>query len=392
MTIKGAAGDDVPLRLSQETTARTATGLLALEDGTILEGHGFGAVGEAVGEICFNTAMTGYQEILTDPSYAAQIVTFTFPHIGNVGVNDEDIENAADNAAIAARGAIVRADITSPSNHRSRLDLEAWLKRRGIIGLGHVDTRALTIRIREQGMPKGVIAHNPTGRFDREALVERARNWPGLVGMDLAKEVSTERPFVVPGEGHHAVLIDFGVKQNILNCLQTAGCKVTVVPAQTSYDDIMAYQPDGVVLSNGPGDPAATAAYAVPVIQQLIEAKVPLFGICLGHQLMALSVGARTIKMEQGHHGANHPVKDHASGKVEIVSMNHGFAVDEASLPDRVESTYTSLFDGTNAGIRVKDAPAMAVQHHPEASPGPEDSFPVFDRFVELLRTYERAA
>ena len=392
MTIKGAAGDDVPLRLSQETTARTATGLLALEDGTILEGHGFGAVGEAVGEICFNTAMTGYQEILTDPSYAAQIVTFTFPHIGNVGVNDEDIENAADNAAIAARGAIVRADITSPSNHRSRLDLEAWLKRRGIIGLGHVDTRALTIRIREQGMPKGVIAHNPTGRFDREALVERARNWPGLVGMDLAKEVSTERPFVVPGEGPHAVLIDFGVKQNILNCLQTAGCKVTVVPAQTSYDDIMAYQPDGVVLSNGPGDPAATAAYAVPVIQQLIEAKVPLFGICLGHQLMALSVGARTIKMEQGHHGANHPVKDHASGKVEIVSMNHGFAVDEASLPDRVESTYTSLFDGTNAGIRVKDAPAMAVQHHPEASPGPEDSFPVFDRFVELLRTYERAA
>ena len=392
MTLKGAAGDDVPLRLSQETTARTATGLLALEDGTILEGHGFGAVGEAVGEICFNTAMTGYQEILTDPSYAAQIVTFTFPHIGNVGVNDEDIENAADNAAIAARGAIVRADVTSPSNHRSRLDLEAWLKRRGIIGLGSVDTRALTIRIREQGMPKGVIAHNPTGRFDREALVERARNWSGLVGMDLAKEVSTQRPFVVPGEGPHAVLLDFGVKQNILNCLQTAGCKVTVVPAQTSYEDIMAYQPDGVVLSNGPGDPAATAEYAVPVIQKLMEAKVPLFGICLGHQLMALSVGARTMKMEQGHHGANHPVKDHASGKVEIVSMNHGFAVDEASLPDWVESTYTSLFDGTNAGIRVKDAPAMAVQHHPEASPGPEDSFPVFAQFVELLRTYERAA
>ena len=382
----------MPLRLSQETAARTVTGLLVLSDGTILEGQGFGAVGEAVGEVCFNTAMTGYQEILTDPSYASQIVTFTFPHIGNVGVNDEDIENVGSNAALAARGAIVRADVTSPSNHRARMDLEGWMKRRGIIGLGGVDTRALTIRIREQGMPNGVIAHSPTGRFNRERLVEQAKSWAGLVGADLAKEVTTDKPFVLSGDGPHAVLIDYGVKRNILNRLQAEGCKVTVVPAQTSFADIMAYNPDGVVLGNGPGDPSATAEYAVPVIRELIDAKVPTFGICLGHQLMALALGAKTVKMEQGHHGANHPVKDHETGKVEIVSMNHGFTVDESSLPDRVESTYTSLFDGTNAGIRVKDAPAMAVQHHPEASPGPEDSFPVFERFVELMRTYDRAA
>nr|WP_233061420.1 glutamine-hydrolyzing carbamoyl-phosphate synthase small subunit [Parvularcula mediterranea] len=363
-----------------------------MEDGTIFEGQGFGAVGEAVGEVCFNTAMTGYQEILTDPSYAAQIVTFTFPHIGNVGVNDDDLENAAPNAAIAARGAIVRADVTSPSNHRARLDLEAWLKRRGIIGLAGIDTRALTVRIREQGMPKGVIAHSPNGRFERDWLIERAQKWDGLVGMDLAKEVTTDRPFVLSGTGPHVVLIDYGVKRNILNRLQAEGCKVTVVPAQSSFGDIMSHQPDGVVLGNGPGDPAATAEYAVPVIRELIDAKIPLFGICLGHQLMALALGGKTKKMEQGHHGANHPVKDHESGKVEIVSMNHGFTVDEDSLPDRVESTYTSLFDGSNSGLRVKDAPAMAVQHHPEASPGPEDSFPVFKRFVELIREHTKAA
>ncbi|MFC3302733.1 glutamine-hydrolyzing carbamoyl-phosphate synthase small subunit [Parvularcula lutaonensis] len=380
------------MRLSQDTNIRPVTGLLVLEDGTVLEGQGFGAVGEAVGEVCFNTAMTGYQEILTDPSYAAQIVTFTFPHIGNVGVNDEDIENAAANAAIAARGAIVRADVTAPSNHRARMDLEAWMRRRGIIGLTGVDTRALTVRIREQGMPKGVIAHNPNGRFDRDRLIERAKAWHGLEGLDLAKEVSTERPFVIDGDGPHVVLLDFGVKRNILNRLKAAGCKVTVVPAKTGFDEIMAAKPDGVVLSNGPGDPAATAQYAVPVIQKLMEARVPMFGICLGHQLMALAVGATTVKMAQGHHGANHPVLEHETGKVEIVSMNHGFAVDEESLPDRVESTYTSLFDGTNAGIRVKDAPALAVQHHPEASPGPQDSFPVFDRFVELMLKEKSAA
>ena len=385
---KSAAGDDVPLRLSQETNPRSTTGLLALADGTIFEGQGFGAVGDAIGEICFNTAMTGYQEILTDPSYASQIVTFTFPHIGNVGVNDEDIEIASPSVNMAARGAIVRASVTSPSNHRARMGLEQWMRRRGIVGLSGIDTRALTVRIREDGMPNGVIAHDPSGRFDRDALVAKAKAWHGLVGLDLAKEVTTERPFRIDGDGPHAVLIDYGVKQNILNCLKAAGCRVTVVPATSSFADIMQFQPDGVVLGNGPGDPAATGEYAVPVIRELIDAKVPLFGICLGHQMMALALGAKTMKMAQGHHGANHPVKDHASGKVEIVSMNHGFAVDEGSLPDGVESTYTSLFDGTNAGIRVKNAPAMAVQHHPEASPGPQDSFPVFDKFVALMKKH----
>ncbi|MEO1658824.1 MAG: glutamine-hydrolyzing carbamoyl-phosphate synthase small subunit [Pseudomonadota bacterium] len=376
---------------------RRPTGLLVLDDGTVLEGQGFGAVGDAVGEVCFNTAMTGYQEILTDPSYAAQIVTFTFPHIGNVGVNDEDIENTAANAAMAARGCIVRTPVTSPSNHRSRLDFEAWLRRRGIIALSGIDTRALTIRIREEGMPNGVIAHNPNGQFDQEALIAKAKGWTGLVGMDLAKEVTTDRPMSFAAAGTvtgapHCVLIDFGVKKNIVHRLNLAGCRVTAVPASTSFDEIMAMRPDGVLLSNGPGDPAATAEYAAPVIRQLIDARVPTFGICLGHQMMALALGAKTMKMEQGHHGANHPVKEHATGKVEIVSMNHGFAVDESSLPDGVEATYTSLFDGTNAGIKVAGAPAMAVQHHPEASPGPEDSFPVFDQFVELMRSEKAAA
>ncbi|MEM7739583.1 MAG: glutamine-hydrolyzing carbamoyl-phosphate synthase small subunit [Pseudomonadota bacterium] len=385
------------MRLSQELSPRRTTGLLVLEDGTILEGQGFGAVGDAVGEVCFNTAITGYQEILTDPSYAAQIITFTFPHIGNVGVNDEDIENTVDNAAIAARGCIVRAPVTSPSNHRSRLGLEAWLRRRGIIALSGVDTRALTVRIREEGMPKGVIAHSPNGQFDQEALLKKAKSWPGLVGMDLAKEVTTDKSTsfaAAAGSGDvpHCVLIDYGVKRNIVQRLTLAGCRVTAVPAATDFNDIMALNPDGVVLSNGPGDPAATAEYAAPVIRQLIDAKVPLFGICLGHQMMALALGAKTIKMDQGHHGANHPVKEHATGKVEIVSMNHGFAVDETTLPDHVEATYTSLFDGTNAGIKVKDAPAMAVQHHPEASPGPEDSFPVFNQFVDLMRAEKAAA
>ncbi|MEM9809731.1 MAG: glutamine-hydrolyzing carbamoyl-phosphate synthase small subunit [Pseudomonadota bacterium] len=382
--------------MCQDATPEPITGVLALADGTILEGRGFGAVGEAVGEVCFNTAMTGYQEILTDPSYAAQIITFTFPHIGNVGVNDEDLENAAANAAIAARGCIVRADVTSPSNFRSRLDLDAWLRRRGIVGLGGVDTRALTIRIREEGMPKGVIAHNPNGNFDHDKLIARAQAWAGLEGMDLAKEVTTDRPLKWNSEAGvdapHCVLIDYGVKRNILERLAAAGCCVTAVSAATSFDDIMALKPDGVVLGNGPGDPAATAHYAVPVIQQLLSAKVPLFGICLGHQMMALALGAKTKKMPQGHHGANHPVQEHATGKVEIVSMNHGFTVDEATLPDNVEATYTSLFDGTNAGIRVKDAPAMAVQHHPEASPGPQDSYPVFERFVALMRSEKTAA
>ncbi len=375
------------------------TAALILADGTALYGEGLGAVGEAVGEVCFNTAMTGYQEILTDPSYAAQIITFTFPHIGNVGVNADDVENASPAAAIAARGAVFRASVTSPSSYRAQLDLGAWLRRRGIIAIAGIDTRALTSRIREHGMPHGVIAHSPSGVFDVEALAARAKTWPGLDGRDLAKEVTTQQSYthdetgwIWPdgygaqnGRGPQIVVIDYGVKRNILRRLASEGCRVKVVTATASYADIMQNKPDGVVLSNGPGDPAATAQYAAPVIRKLIENKVPLLGICLGHQILALAAGAKTKKMTQGHHGANHPVKDIATGKVEIVSMNHGFTVDSASLPDNLIETHVSLFDGSNSGLALKDAPAISVQHHPEASPGPEDSFYIFRRFVEGL-------
>ncbi len=376
------------------------TALLVLQDGTVLEGFGIGAVGSSAGEVCFNTAMTGYQEILTDPSYAAQIITFTFPHIGNVGVNNEDIENASPAAGTAARGAIFRCAVTSPSNYRAQLDFPAWLKRRGIIGVVGVDTRALTARIRENGMPHGVIAHNPAGQFDEAALVAKARSWSGLEGRDLAREVSTLQSYAhtetawawdrgygrSAGAGPHVVVIDYGVKRNILRLLAEEGARVTVVPAMATYDDIMAKRPDGVVLSNGPGDPAATGVHSIPVIRALIKNKVPTLGVCLGHQMLALAAGARTVKMAQGHHGANHPVKDLATGKVEIVSMNHGFTVDAATLPANAEPTFVSLFDGSNSGIRLTDAPAFSVQHHPEASPGPQDSFGVFKKFVHGLK------
>lgn len=387
------------MRLSQDTSVPVRTARLVLADGTVFEGFGFGAAGEAVGEVCFNTAMTGYQEILTDPSYAEQIVTFTFPHIGNVGTNDDDRENATDEAAVAARGAVVRAQLTTPSNYRSRNDLSGWMKRRGIIGISGVDTRALTSAIREGGMPHGVIAHSPSGHFDMDHLLAMARGFDGLEGLDLTGRVSGTRRYqefegdwsgegftTGTDDGPHVAVIDYGVKRTILRRLVAAGCRVTIVPPRTSFEEIVGLHPDGVVLSNGPGDPAATADYAVPVIRQLLEARMPLFGICLGHQLLALALGAKTMKMSQGHHGANHPVKDHETGRVEIVSMNHGFAVDESTLPDRVKTTYTSLFDGTNAGLIVQDAPAMSVQHHPEAGPGPQDSFPVFDRFVDMIR------
>ncbi|MBB4659343.1 glutamine-hydrolyzing carbamoyl-phosphate synthase small subunit [Parvularcula dongshanensis] len=394
------------MRLCQDDAQTPATARLVLADGTVIRGEGIGATGAKVGELCFNTAMTGYQEILTDPSYAAQIVTFTFPHIGNTGVNEEDIENSSEAAASAARGAVFRAPATSPSNYRARLDLSAWMRRRGIVGVCGVDTRMLTARIREEGMMTAVVAHNASGVFDEAALIEQARSWPGLVGRDLAKTASSPQRFAPDGgdwrwgtgfgvgdpDGPHAVVIDYGVKRNILRRLVGAGCRVSVVPADASFEDIMAIAPDGVVLANGPGDPAATADYAVPVIRKLIEAKVPTFGICLGHQLLALAVGAKTVKMPQGHHGANHPVRDHGTGKVEIVSMNHGFAVEEASLPEGVEITHTSLFDGTNAGLRLTYAPAVSVQHHPEASPGPQDSFGVFERFVEMMRKEKAAA
>jgi len=375
------------------------TALLVLKDGTVLRGRGIGAVGEAVGEVCFNTSITGYQEILTDPSYVGQIITFTFPHIGNVGVNNEDIETSNLAAASGVRGMVIRADITHPSNYRSAQHLDAWLKARGIIGLSGLDTRALTRRIREHGMPDGIIAHDPEGAFDIPALVARANAFPGLVGLDLAKEVTCGQTYTwdetawVWNEGfgkqtsprHHVVAIDYGVKRNILRCLASTGCKVTVVPATTTAEHILALNPDGIFLSNGPGDPAATGVYAVPEIRKLVASGKPIFGICLGHQMLAIALGATTEKMHQGHHGANHPVKDYTTNKVEITSMNHGFTVSRETLPGDVEETHVSLFDGTNAGLRLKGKPVFSVQYHPEASPGPQDSHYLFTRFVKLI-------
>jgi len=375
------------------------TGVLALADGTILQGIGAGAVGEALGEVCFNTAMSGYQEILTDPSYMAQIVAFTFPHIGNVGVNLEDIEQFGQGASTSARGAIFRDLPTTPANWRAQSDLDSWLKRRGVVALSGVDTRALTIAIRERGMPNAVIAHNPDGVFDLDALVEKARAWSGILGLDLAKDASCLQAFTFdeglwrwpegyakPGTPkYEVVVLDYGIKRNILRSLTSVGAHVTVVPATTSAEDILARNPDGVVLSNGPGDPAATGEYAVPEIKKLIDSGKPVFGICLGHQMLALAMGARTVKMDQGHHGANHPVKDLTTGKVEIVSMNHGFTVDRESLPEPVQETHVSLFDGTNAGLALKDRPVFSVQHHPEASPGPTDSQYLFERFAKMM-------
>ena len=380
------------------------TALLVLADGTVLEGFGLGATGAQVGEVCFNTAMTGYQEVLTDPSYAGQIITFTFPHIGNVGVNDEDIETVNMAAVLGARGVVLQADITGPSNYRASRHLDEWLKARGIVGLAGIDTRALTAMIREKGMPNGVIAHSPDGKFDLDALKKQAREWPGLDGMDLVPTVTTAQRYSwdeTPwewGKGYgreqnpefNVVCIDYGIKRNILRLLAANKCKVTVVPATTSAEDILSMKPDGVFLSNGPGDPAATGEYAVPVINKLIESGTPTFGICLGHQMLGLAVGAKTMKMHQGHHGANHPVKDLTTGKVEITSMNHGFAVDRDTLPADAEETHVSLFDGSNAGIALKSKPAFSVQYHPEASPGPRDSRYLFERFAGLMKKHKR--
>ncbi len=379
-----------------------ATALLVLADGTVLEGFGIGQTGVADGEVCFNTAMTGYQEILTDPSYAGQIVTFTFPHIGNVGTNYEDLESLDAAPASGVRGAVIASAVTKPSNWRSSSHLDAWLRARGIVGITGVDTRALTARIRDHGMPNAVIANDPEGRFDRDALKARAAALAPMEGLDLVPPVTSRERSEwsetvwaleggygrrASGAGLKVVAIDYGVKRNILRLLTDAGCDVTVVPATTSAEDILALNPDGVFLSNGPGDPAATGAYAVPVIRKLLDAKVPTFGICLGHQLMGLALGGRTVKMGQGHHGANHPVKDKTTGKVEIVSMNHGFAVDPASLPATAVETHVSLFDGSNCGLSLTDRPAFSVQHHPEASPGPRDSHYLFERFVTLMRS-----
>jgi carbamoyl-phosphate synthase small subunit len=377
-------------------TVSRATALLVLADGTVFEGMGFGAEREAVGEVCFNTAMTGYQEILTDPSYAGQIVAFTFPHIGIVGTNSEDIESL--NPAV--RGMVVRADAEHPSNWRALSQLDRWLKSHNIPAIAGIDTRALTNRIREHGMPHGIVAHSPSGIFDCDALVKAARGFPGLVGLDLAKDVSCrqsytwrETPWVLEGgyeeqknPSWKAVVLDYGVKRNILRQLAGHGADVIVLPANASFEDVMKHSPNGVLLSNGPGDPAATGEYAIPTIRALVDSRLPVFGICLGHQMLGLALGGETKKMPQGHHGANHPVKDLETGKVEIVSMNHGFTVDAGTLPKGVKQTHVSLFDGTNCGLRIEGKPVFSVQYHPEASPGPMDSHYLFGRFAQAAK------
>ena len=378
------------------STQNRPTACLALADGTVFYGHGFGATGQTVAELVFNTAMTGYQEIMTDPSYAGQVVTFTFPHIGNTGVTAEDDETTQPVAA----GMVVKWDPTEQSNWRATGDLTTWLAQMGRIGIGGIDTRRLTRAIRQQGAPHVALAHDPAGNFDIAALVACARAWAGLEGLDLARDVSctqsyrwNEQRWAWPegytqraGPGLRVVAIDYGAKRNILRCLASAGCDVTVLPASATAEDVMALNPEGVFLSNGPGDPAATGAYDVPMIKGVLAADVPVFGICLGHQMLALALGARTVKMNHGHHGANHPVKDMDTGRVEITSMNHGFTVDSQTLPTNVLETHVSLFDGSNCGIRLAGKPVFSVQYHPEASPGPQDSYYLFERFADAMR------
>ena len=381
---------------TSDQTLQKPTACLTLADGQVFYGMGFGATGDTVAELVFNTAMTGYQEIMTDPSYSGQIVTFTFPHIGNTGINIEDDETATPVAA----GMVVKWSPTEPSNWRMTQTLNDWMKQKGRIGLGGIDTRRLTRAIRQQGAPHAALAHHPDGVFDVAALVSKARAWKGLVGLDLAKEASCTQSYKWDEmlwewpqgyqprteAGLRVVAIDFGAKRNILRCLASVGCDVTVLPATATAQDILTLNPQGVFLSNGPGDPAATATYAVPMIKGVLAANVPVFGICLGHQMLALALGAKTVKMNHGHHGANHPVKDKETGKVEITSMNHGFTVDAQTLPAGVIETHVSLFDGSNCGIRVEGKPIFSVQYHPEASPGPQDSFYLFERFANAMR------
>ncbi|NVJ97914.1 MAG: glutamine-hydrolyzing carbamoyl-phosphate synthase small subunit [Alphaproteobacteria bacterium] len=388
--------------LPTQRPAEDITAALVLADGTVFWGYGFGRVGDAVGEVCFNTSMTGYQEILTDPSYAGQIITFTFPHVGNVGTNIEDMEREG----AASRGLVIREDITEPANFRALKHLNDWCAEMNLVGIAGVDTRRLTRHIRANGAPHGVIAYNKDGEFDIPALLKKAKEWPGLEGMDLAKDVtcSTNREWTgarwTIKDGYadltdakaHVVAVDYGAKDNILRCLAATGARVTVVPATASFDEIMGLNPDGIFLSNGPGDPAATGEYALPVIHKMIETGLPIFGICLGHQLLALAFGGKTYKMHQGHRGANHPVQDLRTGKVEITSMNHGFSVDGDSLPENVKISHVSLFDKTVCGIECTDKPIFSVQQHPEASPGPQDSFYLFEQFMDMIQNHKNAA
>ncbi len=383
------------INVSELHDEQTPTALLVLGDGSVFHGFGIGAVGETIGEVCFNTSMTGYQESLTDPSFAGQLITFTFPHIGNVGFNDEDIETTG----LAANGLIIRADITAPANWRATGSLNDWLLSKNLTGIAGIDTRRLTHVVRETGAPNGVIAYNPNGKFDIDALKKKAADWPGLEGMDLARQVSCTESYkwtetnwdIGSGFGdqtkpaRHIVAVDYGVKRNILRCLASLGCSITVVPATADFDTIKSHNPDGIFLANGPGDPAATGEYAVPVIQQCIESGIPTFGICLGHQMLAIAVGAETMKMPQGHRGANQPVKDLTTGKVEITSQNHGFVVKRESLPEGVTETHKSLFDGVVEGMKLDGKPVFSVQYHPEASPGPQDSHYLFQRFVDMV-------
>lgn len=376
------------------------TGIIVLSDGTVLEGTGFGAAKHTVGEICFNTAMTGYQESLSDPSFAAQIITFTFPHIGNVGANLDDLECTTP----SCRGLIVRELPTDPSNHRSENNFGKWCESFGLVGVAGVDTRALTRRIRDIGAPNGVIAYDPEGKFDIEALKKEAANWPGLDGMDLALEVACTQRYEWNGNvwgkdvpedimsRPHVVAIDYGCKRNILRSLVEAGLRVTVVPPQMEAAEILKLNPQGIFLANGPGDPAATGQYAVPIIQDLLKTGLPLFGICLGHQMLAIALGGKTRKMLLGHRGANHPVKELSTGKVFITSQNHGFEVLSDSLPKNTRVTHVSLFDGTNEGFEMTDRPVFSVQYHPEASPGPTENKILFDKFADMVRGLQRAA
>lgn len=386
---------------SSTKTPTDASAVIVLSDGSIFWGKGIGAQKEAVGEICFNTSITGYQEIMTDPSYAGQIITFTFPHIGNTGTNNEDIEAITP----AAQGLIVREDITEPSNWRANMHFNKWLENHNLVGVCSIDTRALTRYIRDNGAPNGIIAHNKEGKFDLKKLLKKAQEWSGLEGLDLAKEVSCTQSYkwnettwcIKEGYSkqtkpiYKVVAIDYGAKRNILRCLAAAGCDVTVVPAKASIKEIMSHKPDGIFLSNGPGDPAATGIYAVPVVQALLEKNIPIFGICLGHQILGLALGAKTRKMHLGHRGANHPVQDIKTSKVEITSQNHGFEVVADTLPDIAEQSHISLFDGSNEGIAIKNKPVFSVQYHPEASPGPQDSHYLFERFVESIKKAKAA-